>query len=417
MRRLWRHVEGVEIKASSRFIGLQPEAQARVLCAAPKALACAAGSDLFGVPVGLSYEPRLGETRPQARGITLVEVLVVIFVIGLLIALLMPAVQAAREAGRRSQCANHLRQLSVALQSHHAAHQHFPSGGWTYRWLPDPDAGYGREQPGSWVYGLLPYLEQTELRDLGKGASGVEQSRQIARLVSTPLAVLNCPSRRPSTVHTVTAQSQNLYVNAIQGSGIPWDVAARSDYGGCASGGEPPASPGAFDRGRPIDGPGPNTKQEAIEWETVNPATGRSRWKAEVSGAANGAIIARYPISLRQVSDGASKTYLLGEKFIEVDHYETGYSISDDQSAYVGFDRDNQVSARFRPLGDTSSAQMAQAINAAGEDYGFHFGSAHAGVFYAAMCDGSVQLIANDIDLTVHRAAGSRDEAESVPAE
>ena len=123
------------------------------------------------------------------------------------------------------------------------------------------------------------------------------------------------------------------------------------------------------------------------------PVNGRCLIRPRVSAAgnrtlaarANGVIIARYPISLRQISDGTSKTYLLGEKFIEIDHYESGWSISDDQNAYVGFDRDNQVSSRFRPLGDTSSSQMAQAINAAGEEYGFHFGSAIRGLLCGQM--------------------------------
>jgi prepilin-type N-terminal cleavage/methylation domain-containing protein len=347
-------------------------------------------------------------------GFTLVEVLVVIFIIGVLLALLLPAVQSAREAGRATQCRNNLRQLAIALASHHDVHKQFPSGGWTYRWLPDPDAGYGKEQPGSWIYGVLENLEQGQLRQLGKGATGAEQSKQIAQLIATPLAVLNCPSRRPATTYPINSESQGQLVNWPKDAGISLSMAARSDYGGCAGGGEPPVSSDVFDRGKPVDGPGPNTKEEASEWEVADPATGLSRWQTEVSGRANGAIISRYPISLRQISDGTSKTYLLGEKFIEIDHYESGWSISDDQNAYVGFDRDNQVSSRFLPLGDTSSAQMALAITAAGEEYGFHFGSAHPGIFHAALCDGSVHTVANDVDLAVHRAAGSRDEAEVV---
>jgi prepilin-type N-terminal cleavage/methylation domain-containing protein len=360
------------------------------------------------VQYGARFRPRLG--RPTRSAFTIVELLVVIFIIGVLVALLLPALQAARESGRAGQCKNHLRQLAIALQSHHNSHQHFPSGGWSYKWMPDPDAGHGKDQPGSWIYNILDELEQGDLRNLGKGASAADKSKAIAQLVATPLSVLNCPSRRPSVVFT--APQPIDYYNLPSNVSTQLRATARSDYAACACGGEPPAAPSAFDRGRPIDGPGPETLQEAAQWEATDPATGRSRWQTELSGGANGAIIARYPISLRQITDGSTKTYLLGEKFIEVDHYDTGYSISDDQNAYVGFDRDNQVSARFRPLGDTTSALMTQAIKAAGEDYGFHFGSAHHGKFHVAMCDGSVQSVSNDVDLTVHRAAGSRDEAE-----
>ena len=130
-----------------------------------------------------------------------------------------------------------------------------------------------------------------------------------------------------------------------------------------------------------------------------------------ITGLSNGMIIARYPIALRQATDGASKTYLLGEKFLETDRYDSGGSVSDDQHAYVGFDRDNQVSARYRPLRDMWSLWYYTGAEA-GEKFGFHFGSAHPATFHAAMCDGSVQAVAYEVNLAVHRAAGSRDEAE-----
>lgn len=342
---------------------------------------------------------------------TLVELLVVIAVIGMLLMLLMPALQAAREAGRRAKCTNNIRQLAVALHSHHDTHKHFPAGGWSYKWLPEPNAGSGKNQPGSWIYSILDELEESSLHDLGKGASGQERSKQIAQLVTTPLAVLNCPSRRPPALYTVS--KPEAYRNLTSEVSTQLTASAKSDYAACASGGEPNKPPGTFDRGYPVDGPGPATLEEAAEWETPNPTTGRNRWQSEVSGAANGAIIARYPIAVRQITDGTSKTYLLGEKFIEIDHYDTGWSISDDQNAYVGFDRDNQVSSRYRPITDTSISEMVRIIEGAGEDYGFHFGSAHPRSFNAAMCDGSVHLVASDIDDAVHRAAGSRDEAEA----
>ena len=119
---------------------------------------------------------------------------------------------------------------------------------------------------------------------------------------------------------------------------------------------------------------------------------------------------------MRQVSDGASKTYLLGEKFLETDYYDSGYSLSDDQHAYVGFDRDNQVSARYRPLRDMWSFWYYTGIEA-GETYGFHFGSSHPGAFHAAMCDGSVHAVDYDVDLHVHRVAGSRDEGDLAAAQ
>src|SRR5690349_21627560 len=100
-------------------------------------------------------------------GFTLVELLVVIAIIGVLVALLLPAVQAAREAARRTQCANHLEQLSLGALLHEDTHQHLPTGGWNWYWSGDPDRGFDRRQPGGWSYTVLPFIEQKALHDLG----------------------------------------------------------------------------------------------------------------------------------------------------------------------------------------------------------------------------------------------------------
>ena len=106
------------------------------------------------------------------RGFTLIELLVVIAIIGVLIALLLPAVQAAREAARRSQCSNNLKQMTLATLTHEDTHKTLPSAGWGAHWMGDPDRGFGVEQPGGWAYNVLPFLEQGNLRQIGAGASG-----------------------------------------------------------------------------------------------------------------------------------------------------------------------------------------------------------------------------------------------------
>src|SRR3954452_6650127 len=136
--------------------------------------------------------------RSRSCGFTLVELLVVIAIIGVLVALLLPAVQAAREAARRSQCANNLKQVGLALQNHHDAFKYLPSGGWGWKWMADPDRGSGEKQPGSWAYTILPFMEAQAIHDIGKGTTGAAKKDALARLASTPLSGYYCPSRRAS---------------------------------------------------------------------------------------------------------------------------------------------------------------------------------------------------------------------------
>ena len=174
--------------------------------------------------------------RHLRAAFTLVELLVVITIIGILIVLLLPAVQAAREAARRMQCGNNLKQIGLAALGHEQAQGYLPAGGWGCRWIGDPDRGTGKGQPGGWHYNILPYMEQLALYLLSKDGypSTVSAAQKAAGaiLMQTPLAAMNCPSRRPAEVFDYP-EATGWPQYALQNAYFP-SKTARSDYAGNA---------------------------------------------------------------------------------------------------------------------------------------------------------------------------------------
>ncbi|MGL4941587.1 MAG: DUF1559 domain-containing protein [Thermoguttaceae bacterium] len=123
------------------------------------------------------------------HGFTLVELLVVIAIIGVLVALLLPAVQAAREAARRMQCVNHLKQIGTALHNYHDTHLSFPPG------VIESEINWGIRRP--WTFAIYPFLEQTALYDAYDPLTFAHLYEDIAdwtRPGAAPLATYQCPS-------------------------------------------------------------------------------------------------------------------------------------------------------------------------------------------------------------------------------
>ena len=114
----------------------------------------------------------------------------------MLVTLLLPAVQAARAAARRVQCINTMKQFGLAAMNHESAYGFLPSGGWGWGWVGDPDQGPGREQPGGWVFSLLPFYEEQGVYGIGAGMTAEQKRQENSRMFSTVIATMNCPSRR-----------------------------------------------------------------------------------------------------------------------------------------------------------------------------------------------------------------------------
>jgi prepilin-type N-terminal cleavage/methylation domain-containing protein len=132
-----------------------------------------------------------GARRPSCVGVTLIEVLVVIAIIGILMALLMPAVQSAREAARRTQCLNNLKQAGIALNTYTTATDAFPIG--YIAWGNKPVEAVA---PGwAWTTALLPYLEQTPIAQSMNVQLPLDLPTNITARMAA-LAVYICPSDR-----------------------------------------------------------------------------------------------------------------------------------------------------------------------------------------------------------------------------
>jgi prepilin-type N-terminal cleavage/methylation domain-containing protein len=322
-------------------------------------------------------------------GFTLVELLVVIAIIGILVALLLPAVQAAREASRRTQCQNNLKQLSLACLNFEGTYRALPSGGWGWHWMGDPDGGYGENQPGSWLYSILPWLEEANVRTIAEGLTGKQKRQELMKLSQTPIATMNCPSRRPP--HQYPMYYNDIYRNMD----LP-EFVVRGDYGACMSG-----------QVAPVDGfAEPATLQQGkttFNWEKAEKDNLDKTPEGEPIYL-DGVIVHHVTVKLRQIIDGLSKTYLFGEKALPIPFYENGKADWDDQSYYIGFDQDTNLSSYDLPISDSPSAIVVR----------FRFGSAHTTVFFMSFCDGSVHAMSYDIEQEVHRALGSRNGEETI---
>ncbi|MFM7207280.1 MAG: DUF1559 domain-containing protein [Planctomycetaceae bacterium] len=344
-------------------------------------------------------------TRPRA--FTLVELLVVIAIIATLIGLLLPAVQSAREAGRRTQCKNHLKQLGLGCITHLDARKHLPSGGWGSKFTADPNEGTGPDQPGSWLYAILPYMEQRTLADLGKGMSATTAGFRTAsnELHQTPVPTFHCPSRRAAK----TYPHQWGTLNAQQWvSSLP--AVCKSDY--AASSGDSLTHAGVGFGSDQFWLPASYTAIGSPSWTDTDDSKTRFHQ--------TGVIHYRSKIGIKKISDGTSKTYLVGEKFLSPDGYENllpggNGRYGDNQGAWSGFEWDNHRVA-WNPSSSYQPADYQPRQDQAGIDNPgwLAFGSAHPGGLNMVMCDGSVQTVGYDIDPATHRYQANRFDGQAI---
>ncbi len=312
----------------------------------------------------------------RQRAFTLVELLVVIAIIGILMAMTLPAIQAAREAGRKTQCRNNIRNIAQACNSHLEAQKFYPSGGWGWGWAGDPDRGFGMRQCGGWMYSILPYIEETALHVKGRGQGDPAKRAAGKERVGTPITLFNCPTRRRPDRFAYVHGSP--YYNIDR----PTDI-ARSDY--AANGGD-----GGFEDTTKGPGSAPN----------YNPTSAFVASFSAKNMNSTGIVSTISQWTPAHIKDGLSKTYLVGERYLHVSTYETGSPSDDDQGWDVAYDWDTVRWTKNPPNYD----EQVSNINAGNDN----FGSIHLGGFHMAMCDGSVKSVNYEIDKDVHKQCGNR---------
>ena len=348
------------------------------------------------------FSTALPEKRStHGRGFTLIELLVVIAIIAILIALLLPAVQQAREAARRTQCKNNLKQVILALHNHHDVKLRFPVGisigrnWWTSMTTdptkyPEPPGGYRNATSSypaegpcySWMFYILPYVEQANIYNLmnpqlGPGSWPWWLMMPNGKpLVSTSLPIYLCPSDP----------------NAADGWQEPGtsNKAALSSYMGCI---------------------GTHTYAAVPTFTGPDPRGGTFINRR----GQDGMLYVNSSTKFRDVTDGTSNTIFFGERS-SPDDKEYGWSMAGWGGDGYGFGVADVVLGMEERFSSTAGLAQAPSYFQLGKTNNFadlfHFWSRHPGGAHFGMVDGSVQFVSYSVDKTALQALCSRDSQE-----
>ncbi|MFI4848844.1 MAG: DUF1559 domain-containing protein [Gimesia chilikensis] len=307
------------------------------------------------------------------KAFTLIELLVVIAIIAILIALLLPAVQQAREAARRSQCKNNMKQIGLSLHNYHEAHDVLPPGSVVY-YNGSKYNGHG----WTWHASILPYLDQAPLYDqiqgpsssgMGAESGGVNSPKQQL-CGQARLSVFWCPSQPDVT----KGAQKNGY--------------APSNYNG--------------NMGTLIGSSGDNCYSGYVDTPQEMAATGGCM-------GADGIFFISSAVGFRDIKDGLSNTIMVSEVIDSGgDADMLGGGGSDRKHCFSNGADSNPPTEMTEYL---IAAENNDPINSYGEEAA---GSYHTGGAHFVLCDGSVRFLSENIAMTLYRALSTRAKRETL---